>query len=42
MNKGTKLKQLRKSGFRARIKKVSGRRIIKLKRKKQRYQISIH
>lgn len=41
MNKGTQIKRLRKSGFRARIKKASGRKIIKLRRKKNRSQISI-
>lgn len=41
MNKGTKIKKIRKSGFRARIKTVSGKRIIKNRRKKKRYQLSI-
>jgi len=41
MNKGTKLKKRRKSGFRARMNTVSGRRIIKAKRQKKRYKINI-
>ena len=41
MNKGTKIKRLRKSGFRARIKTVSGKRIIKLRRNKKRTKITI-
>jgi len=36
MNKGTKLKKVRKSGFRARKRTVSGRRIIQKRRKKNR------
>nr|YP_009395897.1 ribosomal protein L34 [Dasya naccarioides]ARW65083.1 ribosomal protein L34 [Dasya naccarioides] len=41
MNKGTKRKRLRKSGFRSRIKTASGKRIIKEKRKKKRYSINL-
>ena len=41
MNKGTTLKKIRKSGFRTRMQSVSGRRIIKAKRRKKRYQINI-
>lgn len=41
MNKGTKLKKLRKSGFRKRMKTTSGRRIIKSKRLKKRYKINL-
>nr|YP_009392384.1 ribosomal protein L34 [Caloglossa monosticha]ARW60946.1 ribosomal protein L34 [Caloglossa monosticha] len=41
MNKGTKIKQIRKSGFRARTKTVSGKRIIKYRRKKKRNKLSI-
>lgn len=41
MNKGTKIKKVRKSGFRARIKTVSGKRIIKNRRKKKRYKLSL-
>nr|QCI04139.1 ribosomal protein L34 [Antithamnionella ternifolia] len=41
MNKGTKLKKLRKSGFRIRMKSVSGKRIIKARRYKKRHKISI-
>nr|QCI04550.1 ribosomal protein L34 [Apoglossum ruscifolium] len=41
MNNGTKLKKVRKSGFRARIKTVSGRRIIKIRRRKKRYKLSL-
>jgi len=41
MNKGTKLKKIRKSGFRARMKTVSGKKIIKLKRSKKRCRINI-
>lgn len=40
MNKGTRIKKIRKSGFRARIKTVSGKRIIKNRRKKKRYKLS--
>lgn len=40
MNKGTKIKKLRKSGFRARMKTSSGKRIINAKRSKQRNKIS--
>lgn len=41
MNKGTKIKKIKKSGFRARIQTVSGKRIIKLRRKKKRKTISL-
>nr|YP_009391143.1 ribosomal protein L34 [Dipterocladia arabiensis]ARW59287.1 ribosomal protein L34 [Dipterocladia arabiensis] len=41
MNKGTQIKRLRKSGFRARIKTVSGKKIIKLRRRKKRFKLSI-
>nr|YP_009392790.1 ribosomal protein L34 [Caloglossa intermedia]ARW61352.1 ribosomal protein L34 [Caloglossa intermedia] len=41
MNKGTKVKQIKKSGFRARIKSVSGRRIIKYRRNKKRCRLSL-
>nr|YP_009295221.1 50S ribosomal protein L34 [Dasya binghamiae]AOH77233.1 50S ribosomal protein L34 [Dasya binghamiae] len=41
MNKGTKIKKLRKSGFRSRINKVSGKRILKARRRKKRYKISL-
>lgn len=41
MNKGTKLKKIRKSGFRARMKTVSGKRIIKTKRYKKRFVLNI-
>lgn len=41
MNKGTKLKKIRKSGFRARMQTVSGRRIMKAKRQKKRHKINI-
>ena len=41
MNKGTKLKKLRKSGFRIRMQTVSGRRIIKSRRNKKRHTINI-
>lgn len=40
MNKGTKKKKIRKSGFRARMKTQSGQRIINNKRQKKRYSIS--
>ena len=40
MNKGTNLKRKRKSGFLKRMKTVSGKRIIKMRRSKQRQQIS--
>lgn len=39
MNKGTNIKKIRKSGFRIRMKKNSGKRIIKAKRLKKRYKI---
>lgn len=38
---GTKRKRINKSGFRARMKTVSGRRIVKLRRKKGRKKIVI-
>nr|YP_009243954.1 ribosomal protein L34 [Sporolithon durum]AMK96196.1 ribosomal protein L34 [Sporolithon durum] len=38
---GTNRKQIKKSGFRARIKTVSGRRILQLRRRKRRKMISI-
>ncbi len=41
MHKGTKLKKIRKSGFRARMQTVSGRRIVKAKRQKKRYKINV-
>nr|QCI06465.1 ribosomal protein L34 [Dictyurus purpurascens] len=41
MNKGTKIKKIRKSGFRIRMKTASGKRIVKARRKKQRNKISI-
>lgn len=41
MNKGTKLKKRRKSGFRNRMKTVSGRKVIKARRAKKRYKISL-
>lgn len=39
MNKGTKLKKVRKSGFRKRMQTKSGQRIINSKRQKKRYKI---
>nr|YP_009397752.1 ribosomal protein L34 [Sonderella linearis]ARW66938.1 ribosomal protein L34 [Sonderella linearis] len=41
MNKGTNIKKIRKSGFLARMKKKSGKKIMNAKRKKKRYQINI-
>jgi ribosomal protein L34 len=41
MNKGTNLKKRRQSGFRNRMKRASGKKIIKARRSKQRKQISI-
>nr|YP_009397131.1 ribosomal protein L34 [Thuretia quercifolia]ARW66317.1 ribosomal protein L34 [Thuretia quercifolia] len=41
MKKGTKLKKVRKSGFLTRMKTVSGKRIIRAKRKKQKHRINI-
>jgi len=41
MNKGTKVKKLRKSGFRTRMKTASGRKIIKMKRYKKKLRINI-
>ena len=41
MNKGTNLKQLKKSGFRTRMKNVSGKKIIKARRSKKRTKISL-
>nr|YP_009295852.1 ribosomal protein L34 [Schimmelmannia schousboei]AOM64787.1 ribosomal protein L34 [Schimmelmannia schousboei] len=38
---GTKLKKLRKSGFRARMNKPSGKRIIQSRRSKGRYKIGL-
>nr|QCI07477.1 ribosomal protein L34 [Leiomenia cribrosa] len=38
---GTQRKRINKSGFRARMQTVGGRRIIKLRRKKGRKKISI-
>nr|YP_009399010.1 ribosomal protein L34 [Taenioma perpusillum]ARW68407.1 ribosomal protein L34 [Taenioma perpusillum] len=40
MNNGTKIKKIRKSGFRARKNTVSGRRIIKKRRKRGRINIT--
>lgn len=39
MLQGTNRKRIRKSGFRARMKTVSGRRIIKVRRQKGRKKI---
>ena len=39
--RGTKLKRTRTSGFRARIKTSSGRRVLKARRAKNRYLIAI-
>nr|QCI08628.1 ribosomal protein L34 [Spermothamnion repens] len=41
MNKGTKIKKLRKSGFRNRMKTHSGKKIINSKRLKKRHKINI-
>nr|YP_009297065.1 ribosomal protein L34 [Ceramium japonicum]AOM66408.1 ribosomal protein L34 [Ceramium japonicum] len=41
MNKGTNLKKRRQSGFRSRMKQVSGRKIIKSRRQKKRNKISL-
>jgi len=41
MNKGTNLKKRRQSGFRNRMKNVSGKKIIKARRSKKRFKISI-
>lgn len=41
MNKGTNLKKRRKSGFLIRMRKAGGKKILKLRRAKKRYQISI-
>lgn len=41
MNKGTNIKKRRKSGFRNRMKKVSGKKVIKARRSKKRHQISL-
>ena len=41
MNKGTKIKKIRKSGFLVRMKTVNGKKIIKQKRNKKRYKINI-
>nr|ARO91198.1 50S ribosomal protein L34 [Flintiella sanguinaria] len=38
---GTRRKQIKKSGFRARMKTVGGRRVIKLRRKKKRSVLAI-
>jgi len=40
MNKGTNLKRKRKSGFLRRMRTVSGKRIIKMRRSKQRQHIN--
>jgi large subunit ribosomal protein L34 len=40
--RGTKLKRSRTSGFRARIKTSSGRRILKTRRSKGRHSLSIN
>nr|QCI07737.1 ribosomal protein L34 [Nitophyllum punctatum] len=40
MNKGTKKKKIRKSGFRARMKTKNGKKIINNKRQKKRYSIN--
>ncbi|CCP38038.1 50S ribosomal protein L34 (plastid) [Chondrus crispus] len=41
MTKGTNRKKIRKAGFRARMKTVSGRRIIKARRRKKRKRIGL-
>lgn len=41
MNKGTKIKKLRKSGFRSRMKTTSGKKIINNKRRKKRSKINL-
>nr|YP_009397343.1 ribosomal protein L34 [Dasyclonium flaccidum]ARW66529.1 ribosomal protein L34 [Dasyclonium flaccidum] len=41
MNKGTKIKQIRKSGFLARMKKKSGQKIINSKRSKKRTKLNL-
>ena len=41
MNKGTNLKQRRQSGFRTRMKQMSGKKIIKARRSKKRTKISL-
>nr|YP_009396913.1 ribosomal protein L34 [Spyridia filamentosa]ARW66099.1 ribosomal protein L34 [Spyridia filamentosa] len=41
MNKGTNIKRIRKSGFRARMKKYAGKKIIKSRRNKKRQKIAI-
>nr|BDA97106.1 ribosomal protein L34 [Cryptomonas borealis] len=40
--KGTKIKRSRTSGFRARTKTSSGRRVLKARRNRKRYIISLH
>nr|BDA97399.1 ribosomal protein L34 [Cryptomonas sp. NIES-345]BDA98360.1 ribosomal protein L34 [Cryptomonas sp. NIES-1327] len=39
--RGTKIKRLRTSGFRSRIKTTAGRRILKSRRTRERHAISI-
>nr|YP_009393625.1 ribosomal protein L34 [Caloglossa beccarii]ARW62187.1 ribosomal protein L34 [Caloglossa beccarii] len=41
MNKGTKIKKVRKSGFRTRMQTTSGKKIIKARRRKKRNKLSI-
>nr|YP_010330108.1 ribosomal protein L34 [Porphyridium aerugineum]UNJ17824.1 ribosomal protein L34 [Porphyridium aerugineum] len=39
--RGTRRKKIRNSGFRARMKTPTGRRVIKLRRKKKRFSLSV-
>nr|YP_010865372.1 ribosomal protein L34 [Campylaephora boydenii]WGT74216.1 ribosomal protein L34 [Campylaephora boydenii] len=41
MNKGTNLKKRRQSGFLNRMKHMSGKKIIKARRSKKRFKISL-
>nr|YP_008965622.1 chloroplast 50S ribosomal protein L34 [Porphyridium purpureum]ATJ02829.1 50S ribosomal protein L34 [Porphyridium purpureum]BAO23598.1 chloroplast 50S ribosomal protein L34 [Porphyridium purpureum] len=38
---GTRLKKIRRSGFRARMKTVNGRRVIRLRRQKKRSLLAV-